>query len=730
MIRASLQVEGTTYSDWLIEHCKQVSRMLPTGLSIGGIYITETSPTLIEAKTGKSKVVMDLLNDISAELQVSQLLLMITSQGKAICGVKDSVRLVTTEFKAISIPELMPLRCLVPINIGVSSEGSSIAETFSKLMKQWEIQLRHLKLDISKGEVEVFSKTFGTVSKMTDPFLKISGVLEVVIMHTGSTPDKLLELMKLDLIHTLKHRIEILAECQEIMSAFPQSLKLPRRIVHTCNFGLICDYALHTEAEEASIARVAALLAAEPKTSVCREYCEVQSKVEEQVEVQTYGTHWRVAGVLIVLLLLCLFRKYIKKEHYVVHPSNIRFKTSFRNCIYEALKGRGWRETEHETDWDIVWAEKDWFVEVFDHVHLQPHQRVNHFRNFRELTRKDLMVKNLKRYRSTLEKEGRHSEAAEVDFFPLTYNMPGEYSLFVEEFKRNPNTIWIMKPIGKSQGKGIFLFTKLAQVAQWKNDFRWKPDNPQAEPYVVQRYVANPLLVGGKKFDLRIYVLVTSYSPLTAYLYRTGFARFTHHRYSSDPEDIANNFIHLTNVAIQKTSENYDSVTGGKWDLRQLKLFLMSKYGQDAVAECFRRIHNIFIRSLLAVAKIMINDKHCFELYGYDILIDSNLKPWLIEVNASPSFTANTPQDNELKVAMLDDAFTIIDMERVMRGNEEQVGGFDLIFRGAPALLPAASIYQTYLGSFNPRAIVNKKIAKQTAQRLALQAEQESGGRI
>jgi tubulin polyglutamylase TTLL9 len=314
-----------------------------------------------------------------------------------------------------------------------------------------------------------------------------------------------------------------------------------------------------------------------------------------------------------------------------------------------------------------------------------------------------------------------------VDFFPLTYNMPGEYSLFVEEFKRNPNTIWIMKPIGKSQGKGIFLFTKLPQVCQWKNDFRWKPDNPQAEPYVVQRYVANPLLVGGKKFDLRIYVLVTSYSPLTAYLYRTDFARFTPHRYSSDPDDIANNFIHLTNVAIQKTSENYDSVTGGKWDLRQLKLYLMSKYGQEAVAECFRRIHSIFIRSLLAVAKIMINDKHCFELYGYDILIDSNLKPWLIEVNASPSFTANTPQDNELKVAMLDDAFTIVDMERVMRGNEDQVGGFDLIFRGAPVLLPTAAIYQTYLGSFNPRAAVNKRLAKSTAQRLAqLRLSQEA----
>jgi len=43
-----------------------------------------------------------------------------------------------------------------------------------------------------------------------------------------------------------------------------------------------------------------------------------------------------------------------------------------------------------------------------------------------------------------------------------------------------------MKPISKSQGKGIFLFNKLSQITQWRNDNRYKPDNPQAEAYVVQ----------------------------------------------------------------------------------------------------------------------------------------------------------------------------------------------------------------------------------------------------
>ena len=74
--------------------------------------------------------------------------------------------------------------------------------------------------------------------------------------------------------------------------------------------------------------------------------------------------------------------------------------------------------------------------EKFDHVHLEHWQRVNHFRNDRELCRKDLLIKNLKRQRRLLEKEGRKDEARQYDFYPTTFVLPGDYALFVEEFKR------------------------------------------------------------------------------------------------------------------------------------------------------------------------------------------------------------------------------------------------------------------------------------------------------
>ena len=59
----------------------------------------------------------------------------------------------------------------------------------------------------------------------------------------------------------------------------------------------------------------------------------------------------------------------------------------------------------------MLWVERDQIYEILNHFHLQSHQKCNHFRNHYELTRKDLMVKNLKRYKKTLEKEGKYDEA-------------------------------------------------------------------------------------------------------------------------------------------------------------------------------------------------------------------------------------------------------------------------------------------------------------------------------
>ena len=76
--------------------------------------------------------------------------------------------------------------------------------------------------------------------------------------------------------------------------------------------------------------------------------------------------------------------------------------------------------------------------------------------------------------------------------------------------------------------------------------------------------------------------------------------------------------------------------------------------GKAATDKCFDDIKNIIYISLKSVQSVIINDKHCFEMYGYDILIEDNLKPWLIEVNASPSLSTTTEADRKLKMSVLE----------------------------------------------------------------------------
>jgi tubulin polyglutamylase TTLL9 len=414
------------------------------------------------------------------------------------------------------------------------------------------------------------------------------------------------------------------------------------------------------------------------------------------------------------------FRACLKKEYYGVYPTTIKFKSSLKNTIYEALKRRQWKETD-DNDFDFNWSEKNYFASDSDvpFHSLTPQQHVNHFPNNYELTRKDMMYKNLKLFKKELERDKRYEEAKSYDFFPLTFHMPSEFTMFVDEYKHSPGTIWIMKPAGKAQGKGIFLVTSLNQLYKWKNSLKGGEENAIDETYVCQRYIYNPLLLGGKKFDMRVYALVTCYNTLTAYLYRTGFCRFTSFKYSLNPEDLNNNQIHLTNVAIQKQSSTYDRQIGGKWYFRELKTYLMGRYSEEQVNSMFDGIQNIIIKCFYAVQSVIAKDRHCFEMYGYDILIDENLKPWLIEINSNASLTASTERDAQTKIKMLDDLLTIVDLEKIMTGNEDQVGGWDIICRGTPIKMNNNCMYKTRLGSFNNREKQLKQLAKQTASRLA-----------
>ncbi|CAM9228642.1 unnamed protein product [Laminaria digitata] len=220
---------------------------------------------------------------------------------------------------------------------------------------------------------------------------------------------------------------------------------------------------------------------------------------------------------------------------------------------------------------------------------------------------------------------------------------------------RKKENVWIMKPVGMSRGRGIRLIDDIKNTTY-------------ADKVVLQRYIGNPLLLDGYKFDLRLYVLVTSFNPLEAFIYKEGFARLSTHLYERG--DIGNPFIHLTNSSVQRLNElgatrdnplhhaNLSEAGGTKTTLSYLWRRLATS-GVD-VGELWAGICSVVVKSLVCVEGTIPNQPNSFELFGYDILIDDKLRPWLIEVNASPSMARDSHIDRQVKETLIFDTIHLV----------------------------------------------------------------------
>ncbi len=103
------------------------------------------------------------------------------------------------------------------------------------------------------------------------------------------------------------------------------------------------------------------------------------------------------------------------------------------------------------------------------------------------------------------------------------------------------------------------------------------------QPVIVSQYISNPMLVNGYKFDIRIYVVLTSVNPLRIYIYEEGLVRFATEKYYLGQPFKKDKFMHLTNYAVNKYSKNYiqnndlaAECEGSKWSLSSLRKFFES----------------------------------------------------------------------------------------------------------------------------------------------------------
>ncbi len=301
----------------------------------------------------------------------------------------------------------------------------------------------------------------------------------------------------------------------------------------------------------------------------------------------------------------------------------------------DALDSRLWREGD-ESDWQAAWYTGMPKPAVFRQASAG--HRINHIPGNNSLTIKSRLHQTLAATRSRmLARYGPdHDFVERLNFFPHTFDMPRDYHAFQQAACDQPERRWILKPKNSSRGRGISVVKDPALV-------------PGGEDWMVQSYLDRPHIMRGRKYVLRLYVLVTSVDPLRVYLYEEGFAKLASLPWSLD--DLDNPWVHLTNPDVNALNADADepvvfvNMAGYREWLRE----------QGAEPEpLFERIRDLVTLTLIASREHFLRQLRlrgadpaaCYELLGLDCLVDEELKPWILECNLSPSMeVAAAPKD-------------------------------------------------------------------------------------
>lgn len=280
------------------------------------------------------------------------------------------------------------------------------------------------------------------------------------------------------------------------------------------------------------------------------------------------------------------------------------------------------------------------------------------------LSRKNYLARGLTRMRKQF--------GPAYAFFPDTWLVPAELAelrAHMEAAARGRVRTYIVKPEANCQGRGIFLTRSLEAF-------------DSHEHYVVQRYLCRPYLISGLKFDLRIYVLVSGCDPLRVFVYKEGLARFATVPYEQPrPDNLGELCMHLTNYAINKDSDDFqtddcDFSQGHKRSLTSVYERLEEE-GVD-VSALKEQVNAIILKALIVGQPIIshhyracqstnLANNMCFELLGFDIVLDHQARPLLLEINHSPSFNTDTSLDLAVKEALVRDTLRLVNVSAAAR---------------------------------------------------------------
>ncbi|XP_072294551.1 tubulin polyglutamylase TTLL7 isoform X2 [Eucyclogobius newberryi] len=323
-------------------------------------------------------------------------------------------------------------------------------------------------------------------------------------------------------------------------------------------------------------------------------------------------------------------------------------------CEMDFIKTRDEDETAN-----LIW--NDSAVQHEKIAELRNYQRINHFPGMGEICRKDCLARNMSKM--------IRSQPQDYSFSPKTWIFPAEYTQFqnyVKELRRKrKQKTFIVKPANGAMGHGISLIRNCEKL-------------PAQEHFIVQEYLDKPFLMEGYKFDLRIYILVTSCDPLRIFLYNDGLVRMGTEKYHAPSEaNLSQLYMHLTNYSVNKHNENFErDETVDKGSKRSISWFTEFLRANDYdVAKFWGDISELVVKTLIVAEPHVLHayrmcrpgqppgsDSVCFEVLGFDIILDRKLKPWLLEINRAPSFGTDQRIDYDVKRGVLLNALQLLNI--------------------------------------------------------------------
>ena len=223
---------------------------------------------------------------------------------------------------------------------------------------------------------------------------------------------------------------------------------------------------------------------------------------------------------------------------------------------------------------------------------------------------------------------------------------------------------------------------KISKESFKSNTPQKETNNYRSHIIVIQKYIEKPLLYYGRKFDIRIWVLLTH--NLNVYMFEEGHLKCCSINYNLNSD---NTFCHLTNYSFQKYSSNFGKFEfGNEVSFADFQKSITSNYDKKVnfKKDILPKIKEI-IKFTFESVKDKINPlgrKYTFEIFGFDFMLDCNFEPFLIEVNSNPGLEESSPLIKMLVPRMLDDALRLtVDKEfgtiYKFDGNEQYSHSFD-----------------------------------------------------